>query len=63
MSAIPTNKKIAIIHDSLTDFGGAERVLFHLLSIFPQADVYTSLIQKISFTSSTATQAKFSTPF
>jgi len=36
--------KIAIVHDSFTAFGGAERVLFYLLKMFPQADVYTSLI-------------------
>ncbi len=40
------NKKIAIIHDSLTQFGGAERVLFYLIKMFPQADVYTSLASK-----------------
>lgn len=38
------NKKIAIVHDSFTQFGGAERVLFNLIKIFPKADVYTSLI-------------------
>lgn len=38
------NKKIAIVHDSFTQFGGAERVLFHLIQMFPNADVYTSLI-------------------
>ncbi len=36
--------KIAIVHDSFTAFGGAERVLFFLIKMFPQADVYTSLI-------------------
>lgn len=34
--------KIAIIHDQLQEFGGAERVLVALKKIFPQADVYTS---------------------
>lgn len=38
--------KIAIIHDSFTQFGGAERVLFYLIKIFPEADIYTSLINK-----------------
>ncbi len=33
--------KIAIIHDWLTVFGGAERVLEQLLEVFKQADVYT----------------------
>lgn len=37
-------KKVAIIHDSFTVFGGAERVLFELINLFPQADIYTSLI-------------------
>jgi len=39
------NKKIAIIHDSLSEMGGAERLLFKLLAIFPQADLYSSLIE------------------
>ena len=34
--------KIAIIHDQLQEFGGAERVLVALKKIFPKADIYTS---------------------
>jgi len=34
--------KIAIVHDQLQEFGGAERVLIALKQIFPEADVYTS---------------------
>ncbi|OGK62052.1 hypothetical protein A2334_04235 [Candidatus Roizmanbacteria bacterium RIFOXYB2_FULL_38_10] len=34
--------KIAIVHDQLREFGGAERVLVELKKIFPQAHVYTS---------------------
>ena len=34
--------KIAIVHDQLREFGGAERVLVALKEIYPQADVYTS---------------------
>lgn len=34
--------KIAIVHDQLQEFGGAERVLVSLHSLFPDADVYTS---------------------
>ncbi len=33
--------KVAIVHDQLQEFGGAERVLVALKKIFPQADVYT----------------------
>jgi len=34
--------KIALVHDQLKEFGGAERVLVSLKKIFPEADVYTS---------------------
>lgn len=34
--------KIAIVHDQIQEFGGAERVLVALKQIFPQADVFTS---------------------
>src|SRR3989344_8308160 len=34
--------KVAIVHDQLREFGGAERVLVSLKKIFPQADVYTT---------------------
>lgn len=35
--------KVAISHDYLNQFGGAERVLSALLEIFPDADLYTLL--------------------
>lgn len=35
-------KKIAIVHDQLQEFGGAERVLLALKEVFPEADVLTS---------------------
>lgn len=34
-------KKIAIVHDWLTTYAGAERVLEQLLAIYPQADLFT----------------------
>lgn len=34
--------KVALVHDQLQEFGGAERVLVSLKQIFPDADVYTS---------------------
>jgi glycosyltransferase involved in cell wall biosynthesis len=34
--------KVAIVHDQLREFGGAERVLVSLKKIFSQADVYTT---------------------
>ncbi|MFA5776027.1 MAG: glycosyltransferase [Patescibacteria group bacterium] len=33
--------KVAIIHDQLTQYGGAERTLEQLLNIFPNADIFT----------------------
>lgn len=41
--------KIAIVHDQLREFGGAERVLVALKKIFPQADVFTSTYDRQSF--------------
>ena len=34
--------KVAIVHDQLREFGGAERVLVALKKIFPNGDIYTS---------------------
>jgi len=38
-----TNMNIAIVHDQLVEFGGAERVLVVLKEIFPQAPVFTTV--------------------
>ena len=35
--------KVAIVHDWLTNYGGAERVVEAFLEIFPNADIYTSV--------------------
>lgn len=35
--------RIAIVHDYIKEYGGAERVLEQLVSVFPKACVYTSL--------------------
>lgn len=35
--------RVAIVHDTLVQFGGAERVLLALMEAFPHAPVYTSL--------------------
>ncbi|KKQ24379.1 MAG: hypothetical protein US38_C0005G0053 [Candidatus Roizmanbacteria bacterium GW2011_GWC1_37_12] len=34
--------RVALVHDQLREFGGAERVLVALKKIFPKADVYTT---------------------
>lgn len=33
--------KVAIVHDSLTEFGGAERVLQTLIKLYPHADIFS----------------------
>ncbi len=38
--------KIALVHDYLIRFGGAERVFLNLQKIFPQAEIYTLLYNK-----------------
>lgn len=37
------NLKIALVHDYLKEYGGAESVLEALSDIFPQADIFTSI--------------------
>jgi glycosyltransferase involved in cell wall biosynthesis len=43
---VPGQLKVAIVHDYLTQYGGAERVLELLQKIFPQADLYTLVRQR-----------------
>ena len=38
--------KVALVHDQLTEFGGAERVLISLKKAYPDADVYVSFIDR-----------------
>ncbi len=38
--------KIALVHDFLIEFGGAERVLVEIKKIFPEADVFTAFYDK-----------------
>lgn len=40
--------KVALVHDYLNDFGGAERVLLALSEIFPNAPIYTIYFKKSS---------------
>jgi len=40
------DKKVALVHDFLTGFGGAERVLEALTEMFPDAPIYTLLYDK-----------------
>jgi len=38
-----THMRVAVLHDYLNQFGGAERVLAAVLELFPDADLYTLL--------------------
>ncbi len=40
--------KVAIVHDQLQEFGGAERVLVSLCSLYPDADIFTSFYNPTS---------------
>lgn len=39
----PPGGRVAIVHDYLTQYGGAERVVLRLAQLFPEAPIYTSL--------------------
>ena len=41
--ASPMTMRVAIIHDYLNQYGGAERVLEALHALYPTAPVYTSI--------------------
>src|SRR3989338_10822985 len=36
--------RVALVHDFLREYGGAERVLEEFYTIFPHADIYTSVV-------------------
>ncbi len=57
--------RVAIIHDSLVELGGAERVLWTFLKIFPSADLYIPLIsqQKLNALREVYTGRIYSLPF
>ena len=42
--------RVAFVHDYLTQFGGAERVLLSMRALYPDAPVYTSLYDPAVFT-------------
>jgi len=40
------NFKVALVHDYLAEYGGAERVLEALHQLFPDAPLYTAFVDK-----------------
>lgn len=45
MTAAARELRVALVADWITDHGGAERLFEHLMQMFPQADVLTSVVQ------------------
>jgi len=43
-----TSMRIALVHDYINEFGGAERVLLALSEIWPEAPIYTAFYQRNS---------------
>ena len=41
-----TSMKVAIVHDWLVNYGGAERVVEQMLKMYPDADIYTLVYDK-----------------
>jgi glycosyltransferase involved in cell wall biosynthesis len=46
MTLVTPPQRVAVVHDWLVDFAGAERVLAEILALYPQATLYT-LIDKL----------------
>ncbi|MEK7527737.1 MAG: glycosyltransferase [Patescibacteria group bacterium] len=57
-----TNLKVAVYYDWLTQWGGAERVLLDILTLFPQAEIFT-LFHNSQNTSWLPTDFKIHTSF
>ncbi len=38
--------KVALVHDDLVQWGGAEKVLLALSDLFPDSPIYTSVFDK-----------------
>ncbi len=41
--------RVALVHDDLVQWGGAERVFLNLCEFFPSADIYTSVVDNKNF--------------
>ena len=55
--------KLAIIHDWLTSYGGAEKCVEALCDVWPEADIYTLVYRPDVFRESVISQHKVSTSF
>lgn len=58
-----TERKIAFVIDALPSLGGAEKVLFTALEIFPQADIFTLVYNRPFFTNTPIANRSVKTSF
>ena len=54
--------KVAIVHDWLVNYGGAELFVEYLLKMYPNADIYTLVYDKKKMVYFTFTQQRISVP-
>ena len=52
------NPRVALVHDWLVNPGGSERVLESLLSIYPEAPIYTLIYNPVKFKDSPISNRK-----
>ena len=58
-----SNRRIAFVIDSLPSLGGAEKVLFTALEIYPEADVFTLIYNKDVFKNTPVAQREIKTSY
>jgi glycosyltransferase involved in cell wall biosynthesis len=58
-----SNRRIAFVIDSLPSLGGAEKVLFTALEIYPQADVFTLIYNREVFKGTPVAQREVKTSY
>ena len=58
-----SNRRIAFVIDSLPSLGGAEKVLFTALEIYPQADVFTLIYNREVFKGTPVAQREIKTSY
>ncbi|MCI0549455.1 MAG: glycosyltransferase, partial [Anaerolineae bacterium] len=58
-----SNQRIAFVIDALPSLGGAEKVLFTALEVFPQADIFTLIYNREVFTNTPIAQREIKTSY
>src|SRR4030095_8553307 len=58
-----SSPRIAFVIDSLPSLGGAEKVLFTALEVYPQADIFTLIYNKDVFTDTPIAKREINTSY